>query len=102
MVNRPYERFSQEEIVLRDYLAADRTLLANERTYLSYIRTALAFAIAGASALHFLEGTETDVLGVFLLLVGVLTFGVGSWRYIWYKRRIESITGKAPPNTGSN
>jgi len=32
--------------VLRDHLAADRTILANERTLLAYIRTALTFFIA--------------------------------------------------------
>ncbi|GAP67936.1 hypothetical protein BA6E_101382 [Bacteroidales bacterium 6E] len=30
---------NREQIILRDYLALERTRLANERTLLSYIRT---------------------------------------------------------------
>ncbi|MGN0027609.1 MAG: DUF202 domain-containing protein, partial [Clostridium sp.] len=34
--------FKKEEMILRDFLAADRTLLANERTLLAYIRTGIS------------------------------------------------------------
>jgi putative membrane protein len=52
---QPYARFKQEELIVRDYLAADRTALACERTFLAYIRTALAIAAAGGSLIHFLN-----------------------------------------------
>ena len=35
------EQFTAEELILRDHLALDRTRLANERTLLAYLRTAL-------------------------------------------------------------
>ena len=95
MQTSPYRRFRQEEMILRDYLASDRTSLANERTLLSYIRTALAFMISGASALHFLSGLATDVLGGILIAAGVVTLIVGAWRYVWYSRRIAAILDKA-------
>lgn len=101
MASQPYARFQSEEMILRDYLAADRTSLANERTLLSYIRTALAFAIGGASAIHFLSGITADSFGIILILVGLLTFAVGSWRYIWYKRRIEGVTVEKATPPGS-
>lgn len=94
MANQPYARFRQEEMILRDYLAADRTSLANERTLMSYVRTALAFFIGGASALHFLDSLATDVLGVILIALGTLTFAAGGWRYIWYRRRIATILAR--------
>ena len=34
-----YEGFAKSDLILRDQLAIDRTLLANERTVLAYIRT---------------------------------------------------------------
>ncbi|MDD4605618.1 MAG: DUF202 domain-containing protein, partial [Dysgonamonadaceae bacterium] len=36
-----------KEIILRDYLALERTRLANERTLFSYIRTALYLTLGG-------------------------------------------------------
>ena len=41
MNNAPYTQFKKEELILRDYLAADRTALANERTLMAYIRTSV-------------------------------------------------------------
>ena len=37
----PYSRFRREEMILRDLLARERTVLSNERTLLAYIRTAI-------------------------------------------------------------
>ena len=48
----PYERFRDEELILRDELAVDRTILANERTLLAYLRTALTFLTVGLSFLN--------------------------------------------------
>ena len=43
--DEPYEKYPKEDLILRDWLAADRTELANERTFLAYIRTALAIIV---------------------------------------------------------
>jgi len=45
----PYSKFNQSEMILRDYLAQDRTKLANERTFLAYLRTAITFSAAGGT-----------------------------------------------------
>ncbi len=94
----PYSRFQHEELILRDYLAADRTVLANERTYLAYIRTALAFAIAGASLIHFLEPLVSDVAGWALIAMGVVTFAIGTMRYAQTRQRLERILGGGKRN----
>ncbi len=101
MRQQPYERFAGEELILRDYLAADRTVLANERTCLAYIRTALALVIAGASALHFLTGVWAEVLGVALIAAGLMTLAMGSRRYLWYKRRIELVLHQGPSDAST-
>jgi putative membrane protein len=46
---------NKEKIILRDYLALERTRLANERTLFSYIRTSLYLLIGGITMLQ-LEG----------------------------------------------
>jgi putative membrane protein len=97
MADQPYLQYKPEELILRDYLAADRTALANERTLMSYVRTALAMMAAGASALHFLEGMYADVLGSVLVAAGVGALAVGTWRYRWFKRRIDGITAGSSP-----
>jgi putative membrane protein len=77
---------------LRDALALDRTRLANERTFLSYIRTSLAFFAAGAALLHFFPLTSTQVMGWMLLALGAVTILVGGWRFIDVRRRIRHMT----------
>ena len=48
-----YFKFQQiEEIKLNDYLALERTRLANERTLFSYIRTALYLSLGGIAFLQ--------------------------------------------------
>jgi len=41
------DKFKNEELILRDYLAIERTKLANVRTLFSYIRTSLYLLTAG-------------------------------------------------------
>ena len=73
------------DTAIRDRLARQRTELANERTLLSYIRTAMGFFIVGVPAVWWLELPGVQALGVVSLVVGVAFLGVGVWR--WYHGR---------------
>lgn len=79
-----------EEIILRDYLALDRTYLANERTLLAYVRTALTCVLGGIT-LQKLFPTDLSMqyLGWFLLAMGILTGLFGFWRSVYTHRRIR-------------
>lgn len=74
----PYAHFTQQEILLRDHLAADRTILSNERTLLSYFRTSLTMFVAGISFIKFFNSYVLELLGwifsVFAIVLGVLGF----------------------------
>ena len=64
--------------------ADHRFLLANERTFLAYVRTALALQVAGFAVLEFLTQGYDFVrllLGMVLILVGSALGGVGLRRY---------------------
>ncbi len=72
---------NKEEIILRDFLALERTRLANERTLLSYLRTAVYMAVATVAFLEMEQFAEirwigyvTIALGIGFLLMGVLRF----------------------------
>ena len=87
----PYDRFTEQEMILRDHLAVDRTILANERTLLSYVRTALGLVAAGFTLLHFFEGTGPTLLGVLLVLLGGVAVGIGLIRYRRVDQRIQQL-----------
>jgi putative membrane protein len=77
------------DTAIRDRLARQRTELANERTLLSYIRTAMGFFIVGVPAVWWLELPGVQVLGVVSLVVGVGFLGVGVWRFFTIKAWID-------------
>ena len=77
------------DTAIRDRLARQRTELANERTLLSYIRTAMGFFIVGVPAVWWLELPGVQALGVVSLVVGVAFLGIGVWRFFTIKAWID-------------
>ncbi|MCP4570126.1 MAG: DUF202 domain-containing protein [FCB group bacterium] len=68
-------------MILRDFLAVDRTILSNQNTFLAYIRTALTLFVAGLTFIKFFAQPIIETVGWLFLPVGVLTFVVGLLRY---------------------
>ncbi len=66
-----------------------RDRLANERTLLAYVRTALALVIAGLSVSRFFE---RPVLGWTLVGLGIITICAGTRRAVLVRSRIERAT----------
>jgi putative membrane protein len=90
MNDSPYNKFGDEDLILRDELALDRTLLANERTLLAYLRSAMALLIAGATMIHFSRHGWFWTLGLLCLPLGALVGLIGVVRY----RRMNAAIGK--------
>ena len=70
-----------------------RFLLANERTYLAYVRTALALQVAGLGVLQFLTHAHSGVryvVGLALVLVGSYLGLRGFERYRANERAIRA------------
>ena len=82
-------------MILRDYLAVDRTILANERTLLSYIRTAMAFAGAGTALIHFFDSGVAEGVGWVLIPTGIMVFLAGIRRYISVRNKLKRLTSDA-------
>lgn len=91
MWKNPYSQFAKKELSLNDYLAIDRTVLANERTLLSYIRTSLALLIIGGTCFKFFDVLWLNVLGLIFMAVAVLVVLRGWTRY----RRMHLLLGAA-------
>jgi putative membrane protein len=84
---------NQEHIILRDFLALERTKLANERTLLSYIRASL-YLLLGGIALLKLDGFEQiKFLGYTSLGLTVIILVIGIFRYHKLKRKLRNYYG---------
>jgi len=71
----------RRDLITHDRDAIHRTILANQRTFLSYLRTALTFFVAGISFVKFFEYVIVEVIGWIFIPIGVITFVVGLYRY---------------------
>lgn len=96
MSDRPYSELDKEKLILRDYLAADRTVLANERTFLAYVRTALTLFAAGVTLIYLFPYALLQVLGWLFLPLGLITFIVGFRRYRRLGSRLRGLEAEVP------
>ena len=72
---------------LRDYLALDRTKLANERTYLGYMRTFISLLAAGVGFIRLVDIEIIKYVGVALCFISPLFFIVGTYKFFAIKRK---------------
>lgn len=73
-----------------DLLDVDvRFLLANERTLLAWLRTALGLIAGGIALLHFNDGTSSDYVGMMVTLLGAATSAIGYRRFRQADRAIR-------------
>ena len=69
-----------------------RTILANERTMLAYVRTALAATVFGMAILKFFhESALLVVIGWTAVIGGVFLFGWGMFEYAARNRAIQKM-----------
>jgi putative membrane protein len=74
-----------KDLILREKLAIERTKMANDRTFLSFLRTSLYFSIAGMTINELVDlpyGTTAEVvfwvLAVVVLCAGILKYIIGN------------------------
>ena len=67
--------------ILRDHLATDRTIQANERTFLAYVRTALTLFVAGVTFIRFFGQPVYYYLGAAFIPLSALILVIGILRY---------------------
>ena len=69
----------------------ERTQLANERTFLAYVRTALSLIAGGAVLLQFFTSKIIVIAsGWALIVIGGIVFLIGIWRFARVKSHLKS------------
>ena len=93
-----YSKFQQkEEIKLNDYLALERTRLANERTLFSYIRTALYLTLGGIAFLQMDDFKNIKWLAPICFVLSIVILVTGIIKYILMKRRLKEFYPSSHP-----
>jgi putative membrane protein len=80
---------NKEALILRDKLAIDRTVLANERTLLSYFRSFVVMISSGAAILKVELLEELETLGFVLVIIAPLLLLIGIVRYFRVRKVIK-------------
>lgn len=97
----PYDTIDPDTLIARDWLALSRSRLANERTFLAYIRTSLSMIGLGAILAKWIEHASALVGGSVLAGAGVVVLFVGGLRFVQENRRYRRLT-TPPPESDSD
>ncbi len=84
-----------EQVILRDYLAIERTRLANERTLLSYIRSSLYLLLGGIAFFQLKEFTNFKYLAILSLIFSGIFFVIGIYRFTLLKKSLKRVYYKS-------
>jgi putative membrane protein len=80
-----------EKVILRDYLAIERTRLANERTLLSYIRSSLYLLLGSIGFFQLKDFPNYIYMAIIALVFCVLFFIIGIYRFTMLKRSLKKL-----------
>jgi putative membrane protein len=81
-------------MILRDYLALDRTILANERTLLSYLRTCIGLLAAGAGLIQLIDTPYSIVAGYALIALSPFSAVYGIVRFRKVRRKLRTLEAR--------
>ena len=79
-----------KDLILREKLALQRTILANQSTLLSFLRTSMYFLIAGLSLRNLLKVENSLVIEVALFIAAFAIFVIGIVNFLKHKKSIIS------------
>ncbi|WP_035479529.1 DUF202 domain-containing protein [Gelidibacter mesophilus] len=80
-----------QEVILRDYLAIERTRLANERTLLSYIRSSLYLLLGGIAFFQLKNFPDFKYLAILSLVFSAIFFIIGIYRFTLLKKSLKNL-----------
>lgn len=85
---------NQEKIILRDYLALERTRLANERTLFSYVRTSLYLLTVGLGIIEIESIQHLRMMAWICVAISVVLFVFGFYKYYRLKKYLNTYAYK--------
>lgn len=72
-------------------LSVERTALANERTFLAYIRTSFSSFILAFALFHFFNDGYYEKLAILFSVAGIIFLIFGIIYFIWRKKKLDSF-----------
>lgn len=83
------EKDFEQELIVRDFLARQRTTLANDRTLLSFIRTSLYFLVSGTALFEVNNLSHIRELGYVAFGLSFAFLAIGFFSYFQVRRRLR-------------
>ena len=80
-----------EKVILRDYLAIERTRLANERTLLSYIRSSLYLLLGSIGFYQLKDFPNFKYLALASFIFCIIFFVIGVFRFRLLKKSLKRL-----------
>ena len=77
-----------KDLILREKLALQRTTLANQSTFLSFLRTSMYFLVAGLSVRNLLQVENSLIIEIAFFIISFLIFVFGIYNFIKHKKSI--------------
>lgn len=77
-----------KDLILRERLAIQRTILANQSTFLAFLRTSMYFLIAGLSLKNVLKIENSIIIEIVLFSVSGIILLIGLVNYFKHKKSI--------------
>ena len=87
---KTYQKFC-DEMILRDFLALDRTLLANKRTLLSYVRTSIGLLASGIGMVKLVTDGIINILGFVFIASALPVLIIGVVEYVKMQKKLLII-----------
>ena len=80
------EKQINKDLILRELLALQRTILANQSTFLAFLRTSMYFFVAGLSLESLLKIDNGFIIEWFLFISSFVIFCIGVFNYFKHKK----------------
>ncbi|MBP7273725.1 MAG: DUF202 domain-containing protein [Saprospiraceae bacterium] len=77
-----------KDLILREKLALQRTILANQSTFLAFIRTSMYFLVAGISIKNLTTIKYGYIFEIAFILISIILLTIGIINYKKQKSRI--------------
>jgi putative membrane protein len=82
------DKVINKDLILREKLALQRTVLANQSTLLAFLRTALYFSIAALSLHNLLKIDNSLYLEIGLYAISIILLISGITNFLVHRKRI--------------
>lgn len=78
-----------KDLILREKLALQRTILANQSTLLSFLRTSMYFMVAGLSVRSLLKVENSLIIQIIFFVIAFAIFILGIINFFKHKKSIS-------------